>query len=217
MGIIPFDSPQHVVPVNGDTTKLAAKAEASVGTNGDTLTTPLEGDPSTTSGKSPPSNGHDPYPLYPESLKVHPAFVGWNPETFDKKPINLHTLKPNASSNRPPTWSTYEHAISQVCSTVGLGREILEGEAVIEFDYVRDSETGKIEDWALAVIRELNSFTEISPSGRGLHVHVNHVWTLPDKHSVKKNRPNGWSGLVRGVMKHEGIEIHGRMKPTAED
>ena len=128
MSIIPFDS-AHVEQGNGDPKKLAVVAETSVGANGQKDTVPLQGDPSTASGSSPPNGHHDPYPLYPESLKIHPAFVGWNPQTFDKKPKNLRTGG-NAQSDNPSTWSSYKHAISRVCSTVGIGRELLDGEAV---------------------------------------------------------------------------------------
>jgi len=34
----------------------------------------------------------------------------------------------------------------------------------------RDPQTGKIEAWARDIIKRLNSYTEVSPSGRGLHI-----------------------------------------------
>ena len=47
----------------------------------------------------------------------------------------------------------------------------------IDLDKCRDPETGKIEPWAEAIIRELDSYTELSPSGRGFHIWVR--GTLP--------------------------------------
>jgi putative DNA primase/helicase len=44
--------------------------------------------------------------------------------------------------------------------------------AFIDLDKCRDLETGEIEPWALAIISRLNSYTEVSPSGSGLHVFV---------------------------------------------
>ncbi|HEY4364964.1 MAG TPA: hypothetical protein VGN17_28630 [Bryobacteraceae bacterium] len=40
----------------------------------------------------------------------------------------------------------------------------------IDLDNCRNPETGEIESWAHAIIERLNSYTEISPSGRGVHI-----------------------------------------------
>lgn len=42
----------------------------------------------------------------------------------------------------------------------------------IDLDKCRDARSGVIEPWARAIIEELNSYTEISPSGTGVHVIV---------------------------------------------
>jgi putative DNA primase/helicase len=42
----------------------------------------------------------------------------------------------------------------------------------IDLDGCRDPQTGVIEPWALEVVRLLDSYTEVSPSGRGLHIWV---------------------------------------------
>jgi hypothetical protein len=42
----------------------------------------------------------------------------------------------------------------------------------VDLDKCLDPETGEIESWAREVIEELNSYTEISPSGKGVHVLV---------------------------------------------
>jgi putative DNA primase/helicase len=39
-------------------------------------------------------------------------------------------------------------------------------------DRCRDPETGQIEPWALDVVRSMNSYTEVSVSGTGLHIIV---------------------------------------------
>src|SRR5215217_7101146 len=39
-----------------------------------------------------------------------------------------------------------------------------------DFDHCRDPETGKIETWAQEIIEELDSYSEVSPSGTGVHV-----------------------------------------------
>ena len=42
----------------------------------------------------------------------------------------------------------------------------------IDLDACRDPVTSKLEKWAKAIVEELHSYTEISPSGRGLHILV---------------------------------------------
>jgi hypothetical protein len=42
----------------------------------------------------------------------------------------------------------------------------------IDLDKCRNAATGQVEEWARAVIRELNSYTEVSPSGTGVHILV---------------------------------------------
>jgi putative DNA primase/helicase len=42
----------------------------------------------------------------------------------------------------------------------------------IDLDDCVDPETGQIELWALQIIEELDSYTEFSPSGKGVHIIV---------------------------------------------
>ncbi len=42
----------------------------------------------------------------------------------------------------------------------------------VDLDHVRDADTGVVQPWALDIVRRLDSYTEISPSGGGLHVIV---------------------------------------------
>jgi putative DNA primase/helicase len=44
--------------------------------------------------------------------------------------------------------------------------------AVIDLDGCRDSETGEIADWAWKTIKTFNSYTEISTSGKGVHIWI---------------------------------------------
>lgn len=47
-----------------------------------------------------------------------------------------------------------------------------------DLDDCRDPETGKLAEWAQDIVRQLNSYTETSPSGTGVHVITR--GTLPD-------------------------------------
>jgi primase-polymerase (primpol)-like protein len=44
--------------------------------------------------------------------------------------------------------------------------------AGVDLDGCRDAKTGEVEDWAFDIVRQLDSYTEVSPSGTGLHVLV---------------------------------------------
>jgi len=99
-----------------------------------------------------------------------------------KKPINPHTGG-FTSTKDPDTWSSLSDAReydSENPDTDGLGF-VFTGEGIIagvDLDDCRNPETGEIDEWAKDVVNRLDSFTEVSPSGTGLHVYV--VGFLPD-------------------------------------
>lgn len=79
-----------------------------------------------------------------------------------------------AASNRPSDWGTYEEARAAEHTGDGIGFVFAPGGGYvgIDLDDCRDPETGKVEGWAQDLVDRLNSYTEISPSGRGLHIYV---------------------------------------------
>ncbi len=54
----------------------------------------------------------------------------------------------------------------------GIGFVFTSGDDLcgVDLDRCRDPETGEMESWAQEIIGELDSYAEISPSGRGVHV-----------------------------------------------
>jgi len=54
----------------------------------------------------------------------------------------------------------------------GVGFVLGGGFAGVDLDHVREPETGHVDPWALKVVEDLQSYTEVSPSGTGLHVIV---------------------------------------------
>jgi hypothetical protein len=84
------------------------------------------------------------------------------------------TSKRRASSTDSATWGTLDEALRayRAGSFNGIGFVFANGYGGIDLDECRDSITGKIEAWALEVMRELASYSEISPSGKGLHIFV---------------------------------------------
>ena len=118
----------------------------------------------------------------PEELKRSPRWVGWKVAERDGKPtklpVNPKTLA-LASATDQSTWATFEEAVSatQASGLTGIGFVLGAPYTGIDLDHCRDSETGDIEPWAEEIVDSIDSYTEISPSGTGLHLIVR--GTLP--------------------------------------
>lgn len=102
-----------------------------------------------------------------------------------KVPINPWTLR-GASSGKPDTWGTFEQAVSQIgkmgtvtdqdgkpvsAPIVGIGFEFAEngGYVGVDFDHCID-QNGALSAWAIDKMERLYSYTEVSPSGSGIHI-----------------------------------------------
>lgn len=136
--------------------------------------------------------------MIPETMKGMRQWVAWRAVPRDGKltkvPVNPHTGR-NASSTDPRTWGSFVEAQRAVArfNATGIGfvfsaDDLLAG---IDLDGCRDPHTGLIDDWAQDIIRRLDSFTEISPSGRGVHV------------IVRADKPDGRCRI-------DGIEMYDR-------
>ena len=106
----------------------------------------------------------------PEELRVLPQWVVWK---ADKIPLQARTGE-KASVADPATWSTFEEA----CKAVEQGRAwgvgfVFTGKTYvgIDLDKVIDDE-GAVGPEAAEIVKRLDSYTEISQSGRGLHIIV---------------------------------------------
>lgn len=87
-----------------------------------------------------------------------------------------------AKANDPDTWSTRKIAKKRASRFakgnepgVGLmlgGEHAPSGHVVggVDLDSCRDAKTGELDQWAADVVKMLDSYTEVSPSGTGLHV-----------------------------------------------
>ncbi len=122
----------------------------------------------------------------PEEMRQLDRWVCWylgiRNDKLTKIPINPHTGG-QAMSNNPSTWGTYQQAIEiakagkttdQNGNTVkvdGIGF-MFNGDGLlgVDLDHSRNPETGEIESWAKDIIDELDSYTEISQSGAGIHI-----------------------------------------------
>jgi hypothetical protein len=115
----------------------------------------------------------------PEELLRWRRFMTWKPERagmrWDKPPRDARTGY-RASKTDPSHWSTFAQAIDGLGAerTIGLGFIVNADDpfCFVDLDRCRDPETGTIEEWAREIIRHLDSYTEASPSGRGIRIIV---------------------------------------------
>lgn len=74
-----------------------------------------------------------------------------------------------AASTRPEEWSSFDDCAAVVESFSGMGFVFAEGVVGIDLDHCIH-EDGTVERWAREVMATFDSYTEISPSGDGLHI-----------------------------------------------
>jgi hypothetical protein len=118
----------------------------------------------------------------PKSLRAVPQWVCWKiiidkNGKVQKMPVNPNKKKVTpASVSDPSTWSTFKKA-KEACQRLGLdgiGIVLTENDLLvgIDLDACRDPTTEKIEKWAREIIRDMESFSEVSPSGTGVHIYI---------------------------------------------
>ena len=104
----------------------------------------------------------------PEELKVNARWVCC---TADKRPICPATGAP-ASSTDPATWASYAAAVQAVprLGCRGIGYVLGDGLCGIDIDHCINPATGELLPEALDIVEAMHSYTELSPSGTGLHI-----------------------------------------------
>lgn len=112
----------------------------------------------------------------PEALREREQFVCWKPQQRPGKetkvPIDVHNSK-LARTDDPATWATLEEAIPYARRhACGVGYVFAADDPFVgvDLDDCFDPESGELADWAMFVVWHLASYTEVSPSGRGVHL-----------------------------------------------
>jgi putative DNA primase/helicase len=114
----------------------------------------------------------------PQELKELDRWVCWRIEQRDGKPTKV-PINPDeseikrAKSDNPSTWSDFGTSLDKMkkCNLPGIGF-VFNGDGIIgiDLDDCRDPETGRITDIGIEIIKAFDSYTEISPSGKGVHI-----------------------------------------------
>jgi putative DNA primase/helicase len=125
----------------------------------------------------------------PAELRTAAQFVCWREEVRDGEPTKVpySVSGGKASTTNPKTWAPLDAALSHAAehSMSGVGFVFTEDDpfAGIDIDKCRDAQTGEIEPWAWKIVTAFDSYTEVSPSGTGLHIFVKA--TLPGPNNRK--------------------------------
>ena len=114
----------------------------------------------------------------PTELANYPHWVSWSGTLGQNGKIKKIPINPRsgrfAQTNASGTWGTFEEAVgfSHEHNLPGIGFVFSEHDDFvgIDFDDCFDPATGVIEPEVQEVIQRLDTYTEISPSGRGIHV-----------------------------------------------
>jgi len=122
------------------------------------------------------ANGAAKLPQLPEGLAeliARKQWVCWRFEEREGKTTKV-PYQPNdkpASTTKRGTWSTYADCVAAMAAGGfdGIGYVFARGYIAIDLDDVIDAQ-GQVVDWALALVRLLRTYTEVSPSGTGLHL-----------------------------------------------
>lgn len=128
----------------------------------------------------------------PDELKAIPNWVNWKK---DKIPVNPSKVSSNASSTNKDTWSEFDKAKDNLAKKqiLGIGFVLTNTDdlIVIDIDNCVDKKTGRLDDVADFWVTQFDSYTEVSPSGTGIHIFVRgpNIGTgknLPKKYSSKE-------------------------------
>ncbi len=113
----------------------------------------------------------------PRPGKDKPAKVPYQPRTGRR-----------ARTDTPATWGTWQQALARYRAGGwdGLGFVFTAADPYcgIDLDGCRDPDTGEIASWAEQIVDALESYTEVSPSGRSLHILLQAV--LPEHFGRKQ-------------------------------
>ena len=126
----------------------------------------------------------------PEELRPLRRWVAWCYRIKEGRPRKI-PLQPNGSNarvNDPTTWSTLDEA-HEAASRFGWGIGIMLGEVepgryLVGVDLDGAYENGAITPAAARVLAELRSYTEFSPSGKGVHVIA---WSAEPPETLKES------------------------------
>ncbi|SDN06952.1 DNA primase [Acetanaerobacterium elongatum] len=123
-----------------------------------------------------------------------------------------------ASSTNPQTWTTVEAALAAkekyLFTGVGFVFTKDDGLVGVDIDHCRNAKTGELSEKAVSIVQRANTYTEISPSGEGLHLFIK--GRIPE--GGNKNTKSGVEMYSFGrYFTMTGMRLDGTPDTVAED
>lgn len=146
----------------------------------------------------------------PQALRERPNWVVWRTETRDGKPTKVPCVpmgRGHASVDNPRTWTDFDTAHAAYRSTRGraaydgIGYVFSESDPFCGIDLDRAyGADGELLPEALLILGRFDSYSEVTPSGKGLHIIIEAA--LPP--DARHRRAVGDSGMA--------VEIYDRLR-----
>jgi hypothetical protein len=125
---------------------------------------------------------------FPENLRGGLNWLTWQYEEGEKRwekiPYSARDGWRHGNTTNPMTWLDFERAAKRCAfdKRDGVGFVLTLDDAIhhhvavyitgVDLDGCRDPQTGEIAAWARKIINHFNSYTEVSPSGEGVHIYL---------------------------------------------
>ena len=151
----------------------------------------------------------------PAELRARRQWVIWRLETRGGKPTKVPYQatrgETKASVTDPTTWSSYEQAAEAAQDADGCGYIFTAADefAGIDLDACVD-ERGEMLPSAAAIVERLDSYTERSPSGRGVHIIVK-AQLHGDRHRTSNT---SWGGVFEAYHRGRFFTVTGHGSGT---
>lgn len=108
----------------------------------------------------------------PAFLRQLPNWIVWKEVTKGDRPtkVPFQVNGQPAKSTDPSTWTTFEQAAEAADRFSGIGFVFPLDRSMtgVDLDGCRDPETGTVADWARQIVKDLDSYAEVSPSRTGI-------------------------------------------------
>lgn len=137
----------------------------------------------------------------PQELRTPPLWLHYYlkpvPKKPDKKPGKCPCVKYGTPEDRKANLRSLDHMLGRTgVKHDGFQRYVdkAEGFVYIDIDKVRNPDSGEIEKWAADLIDEIDSYTEISASGKGFHIVCR--GTLAEDFHLDPNQVEIYSGNI---------------------
>lgn len=126
----------------------------------------------------------------PQELKDKKKWLVWRWEKrgdkYTKPPFRIDGQRSDGAVN-PNDWATFKEVMEVAAKYSGIGFVLNDEDNIVawDLDHCINVKTGELQDWAQSLITQLNSYTEVTPSGDGLRVFM--FGDVPKDGTAKKH------------------------------